>query len=160
MHPQYSPQVIARFWAKVDRSNPDGCWLWTAALSKGYGNAWTGTRQIQAPRFAWILTHGEIPDGAQVLHDCPGGDDPRCCNPAHLWLGTNADNQRDAVRKGRHADVRGQRNGMAKLTEEQVRAIRAERAAGATLTAIAARYGVSFPLVSMICSRKVWYHVD
>jgi hypothetical protein len=97
--------TIARFWAKVKRS--DGCWLWTAATFKnGYGmfaagrfaNGKTDTRY--AHRVAYELCIGQIPGGLQIRHSC---DTPACCNPDHLRLGTQADNIHDSVVRGRRA---------------------------------------------------------
>lgn len=92
-----------RFWSKVDKSGgPAACWPWTASVDpKGYGQfAYAdGTRRSgRAHRVAWILANGPISAGMSVCHSC---DNPPCCNPAHLWLGTNADNVADRVRKGR-----------------------------------------------------------
>ena len=90
-----------RFWNKVDKSG--ACWLWTACKTKqGYGKFWVDARMEGANRMSWELHHGPIPDGLCVLHNCPGGDNPSCVNPAHLWLGTHAENSQDMVQKGRH----------------------------------------------------------
>jgi hypothetical protein len=96
-----------RFWAKVDRSGgPDACWLWTAGtfrLRNGYGKFGAdpaASRTVYAHRFAYELSHGPIPPGLLVCHHC---DNPPCCNPAHLFLGTIADNMRDMSDKGRAA---------------------------------------------------------
>lgn len=91
-----------RFWSKVDRSG-DGCWEWTAKsrTSFGYGVMRVGGtpgRLEGAHRLAWQYTNGPIPDGLCVLHSC---DNPPCCNPAHLRIGTKADNTRDKVERGR-----------------------------------------------------------
>lgn len=96
-----APEAIAKFWSMVDKSaGPDGCWVWTGSRSyKGYGvfNARVGTRN--AHRIAWQLTHGPIasPD-IFVCHAC---DNRPCVKPTHLWLGSCADNMRDASNKGR-----------------------------------------------------------
>lgn len=93
-----------RFWAKVDRSDADGCWEWTAHRSpKGYGAfTITGQTPTRAHRYAYTITYGPIPDGLMVLHAC---DNPPCVRPDHLWLGTASDNMRDAYTKGRKSNM-------------------------------------------------------
>lgn len=92
--------IEARFWAKVDKRGPNECWPWLAVTDgRNRGSfTWNG-RPTKAPRIAWFLTHGEMPQG-ETCHSC---DNPICVNPAHLWVGTKADNMRDMVVKGRHA---------------------------------------------------------
>src|ERR1035437_3079366 len=81
------------FWAKVDKRGPDECWPWLAFKKpSGHGLTWHMRRSIHASRKAWILTHGEITSNLCVNHKC---DNPSCCNPAHLYLGTRADNMVD-----------------------------------------------------------------
>lgn len=156
----FNATAPARFEAKVDRSSPDGCHLWTARCDDdGYGRFRPGgadTHDVGAHRAAWALDHGgEIPDGADVLHAC---DTPPCVRRDHLFTGTNAENMADRDAKGRQATgarhgrrthpeqtargdrqglrlhperrARGARNGAAKLADETVRAIRQEYAAG------------------------------
>ena len=89
----------ALFFARVDKRGPDECWPWTGAINRqGYGKVSSHGRWLRAPRVAWYLAHGEQPP-AFVCHSC---DNPLCCNPAHLWIGTSLDNNRDAVAKGRN----------------------------------------------------------
>ena len=93
-----------RFERYVDRSGgPNACHPWTGAkVEKGYGRFWFGSRLQRAHRVAWVLAGNEItPEKPHVLHNCPGGDNPACCNPRHLWTGTNADNLCDMALKGR-----------------------------------------------------------
>lgn len=90
------------FWANVDKSRgPDACWPWTKGKARhGYGKATYQGRTVTAHRLAWELVNGPIPEGKYICHSC---DNPPCCNPAHLWLGTAMDNQADAKAKGHTA---------------------------------------------------------
>lgn len=115
---KYTPnQVVSAFWAKVDKSaGADACWIWTACRDhKGYGQLRIHSKSILAHRYAYILEHGEIPDGMFVCHHC---DNPSCVNPTHLFLGTNTDNVHDMMAKGRNMHItrpetlaRGERHG-------------------------------------------------
>lgn len=130
--------VPDRFIAKL-RLGPSGCWVWTGTChGKGYGHFSANKRTNKTHRYVWDAVHGSIPSGMHVLHRC---DNPPCCNPAHLFLGTNADNVADRDAKGRQA--KGDRNGKQKLTAAQVNEIRAKyEAGGATQKDLAAQYGV------------------
>jgi hypothetical protein len=87
-----------RFWRNVQKTAD--CWVWTGARSgAGYGQININDVLVFTHRFSWELHHGPIPDGLLVCHHC---DNPPCCNPAHLFLGTPSDNMVDKIRKGRH----------------------------------------------------------
>ena len=155
-----------RFWAKVHKT--ENCWLWTGGHSEdGYGIFSINADTLQgAHRVSWILTHGPIPDGLWVLHNCPGGDNPACVNPGHLWLGTATDNNQDMSRKGRHfTKTRPEivARGTAfihrvKLNDEAVKVIRFLR--GIKLQwQIAAAYHIDQTMVSKIQLRQWWTHV-
>lgn len=124
MHPDapvLSEEQIENFWSKVAVAGPDECWLWTAAAGANkdpkhrYGILTIRPRQFRAHVLARFLATNEWPAGLYTLHNCPAGDNPLCCNPAHLFLGSQADNVRDMHDKGRRIYV---------ATPEVVREIR------------------------------------
>jgi hypothetical protein len=95
--------ITERFWEKVDKRGPNDCWLWLASKNrKGYGSFTANGYAGRAHRFSYQLHYGPIPTGMFVCHNCPGGDNPACVNPAHLWLGTTQQNTADMVSKRRN----------------------------------------------------------
>ncbi len=153
-----------RFERHFVKATPDECWEWTGRRSTyGYGAFRTGgtysRKQLYAHRFAYELYVGPIPDGLLVCHHC---DNRLCVNPAHLFLGTIADNMRDAAVKGRKMACakRGERHYRARLTEEQVREMRQLReTTSLTLDEIGTRFGVAKHVVYHVVHRKTWKHV-
>lgn len=137
-----------RFWAKVVKA--DGCWGWSGTRNQyGRGQISRGGRYgklAMASHVSWELHHGQIPTGLWVLHKC---DNPTCVNPQHLFLGTHQDNMDDAKAKGRMRGGHppGERHPAAKLTTEQVIAIRED---GRSQSKIAAAYGVTQSHISAI----------
>ncbi len=117
-HPQctLTPRQLTNYGKKLARAT---CHLWTARTNKsGYGTVNINGKMLLAHRVAWEIANGPIPASLWVLHNCPGGDNPACCNPDHLWLGTHADNMADMVAKGRQGSrthperlARGDRHG-------------------------------------------------
>lgn len=123
-------------------------------VGHGYGQLMHDGRYQVAHRVAYQLTKGPIPAGLIVMHSC---DNPPCCNPAHLLLGTQADNMRDKKERGRAA--RGERSHAAKVTEQIVADIRRRRAAGEPRLQVAAEYGISYTAVFSIERGRSWGHV-
>jgi HNH endonuclease len=147
-----------RFWRRVDRRGPDECWPWLGSrLPNGYGitRLWGSERRytIGAHRAAWVVSHGEIPAGMFVCHRC---DNPPCCNPSHLFLGSPKDNLDDMYRKGRQRNLVGEQRAFAKLTQTQVLEIRARYASGEKQRDLASEFNVRQPRISKIVTRKAW----
>lgn len=141
--------LAVRFSAK-HQPDDNGCWVWSAAKdTDGYGFIQVEGAKVRAHRVAWEMASGPIPAGMAVCHSC---DNPSCVNPAHLFLGTVADNNLDKLKKRRHSA--GESHGMAKLSRAQVKEIRA--VSGVTGQDIAEAYGVSKSLVGMILQGIVW----
>lgn len=143
-----------RFWDNVQIGSSDDCWPWTGGADpRGYGKASVGGQKWKrAPRVSWELTNGPIPDGLSVLHRC---DHPPCVNPAHLFLGTLAENNADKVAKGRCP--KGEGHYAAKLTAMDVRAVRyAVVMCGAAYRPLARALGVSVQGISNMVNRISW----
>ncbi len=150
------PTLAERFESFVMRELNSGCWLWTGFCnSEGYGHIGVAASlPRKAHRVSYEMHIGPIPVGALVRHKC---DTPSCVNPAHLVLGTDADNMAD--RDTRHRTALGERNGKSKLTTPQARAIKVRLGSGYSDTAIAEIYGVHSATVHAIRHGRTWKHV-
>ena len=148
-----------RFMKRVQVGGPSACWEWTGCRMRGgkWHGAWRNGagRTETTHRAAWRFEHGEIPAGVCVLHRC---DNPACCNPDHLFLGTQSDNSLDMWAKGRARprSLRGEEHGRAKITAEDVHTIRASGDPG---VALAHRFGITRATVCAIRKRRIWKHV-
>ena len=152
--------LAVRLFSKVEKT--DGCWLWRGAMDgAGYGMIFIAKtpRHItnKTHRVSWELANGPIPNKLFVLHRC---DTPACLRPDHLFLGTQAENIRDMVSKGRQARIKpkGEVHGMSKLTDPIVRAILANKTASGV--ALAEVYNVSPSTISLVRKRRIWRHVN
>lgn len=138
------------FWNRVSRRRPDECWDWIGVVTP-YGYGVFNNRR--AHRLSYQINVGE-PGAFDVLHTC---DNRKCCNPNHLYLGTDIENARDRVVRNRTA--KGSKNAHAVLTEEQVSNIKASLRAGALVTPLAAQYGVTRMTIRRIRMGSHWRHV-
>lgn len=150
--------VQERFWRKVDKRGAEECWPWLASVRRkeeGYGAFWLDGRHQPANRVALLLSGRAVPAGMVACHRC---DNPRCCNPSHLFVGTPGDNNADKVAKLRHA--RGQKHGCAKLSDAAVAEIVSSRPNGSKRlpngmpALLAARFGVSRAYISALFSTR------
>lgn len=189
---------MARFWAKVNKNGPtmphmdSPCWTWTPSRNLGeYGRFRANGKFHKAHRLSWMIHRGEIPhDGSShgicACHRC---DNPSCVNPAHLFLGTHADNVRDRELKGRRTPLsgdhhwtrfkpeklargdrhrsrtkpetlkRGEAHGQAKLTSENVIQIRELAMTGMSATAIGKLFGLAKSSIQSVIAHKTWRHI-
>ncbi len=172
------------FWKKINVQGPEECWNWVGlkgeSTGKKYPTVWIEGKSLAAHRVAFELHHRPLVAGECVCHHC---DNPRCCNPAHLFAGSHADNLADMTAKGRRAPgektrpkriyrgdehharrhperlARGERVGGAKLTGSMVTAIRSSVTQGIPQRVIAKRLGISPANINMIVKRRTWKHV-
>lgn len=157
-----TPPLHERFWSKVDKRSQDECWPWKACVRRkdeGYGAFFYCGTHHPSSRVAWILTSGDIGPKIEVCHTC---DNPGCCNPKHLFLGTRKDNNDDKVSKKRH--VFGERVNTAKLTEPEVLEIKHLKISGRRVPPgykeeIASRFGIKRGTVTDIWNRT-WKHLN
>lgn len=180
------PRHGPRFWAKAVTGGREECWNWTAYRTPGgYGMFQVEAKKwVLSHRVAYALALGEIPPGACVCHSC---DNPSCCNPAHLFLGTHADNIADRDAKGRQArgdrhgshtrpesratgvrngrrtkpesTARGEVVGIARLSTLQVQEIRSRYSGGGvTSRGLAGEYGVNKSTILRAIRGETWGH--
>ena len=144
--------VKDRFWDKVDIRGLDDCWEWKRSKDLGgYGKFWSGTRLEGAQRMAWMFTHGRIRTGMYICHHC---DNPSCCNPNHLFEGTQIDNMADMKQKGR-----SHKN--SKLNAKEVVEIRRLYSVGGiTHREIGKMFGISRRHIGQVVNNKRWRHVN
>lgn len=150
---RFSDSDLRRFWSKVELPSPDGCMLWMATrYASGYGGFKAGGSMFRAHRVSLWLAEGPPPtDQHQAAHSCR---DRHCVAPAHLRWATSTENQADRVPDG--TTIRGERNGRAKLTWEQVTEIRARFADGAQRQQLAREYGVDWKQINRITRGEHW----
>ena len=148
----YAEPLADRFWSNLDMSGE--CWVWTGStVQDGYGvvhKAFPGSGYTVAHRVSWFLKHGEVPDGI-LRHKC---DNPPCVNPDHLEPGTQADNIADKMARGRQA--KGERIGTAKITADDVLAIRRRTM---TPREVMAHYGLSKTHAHRLLNGGGWAHL-
>ena len=155
------PALADVFWSHVKKGAPNICWNWTGPLTvTGYGEFKYRNLVCKAHRLSYEIHTGPIPKKKNwtescVMHAC---DNRRCVNPAHLHLGTSRENILDCVAKDRHS--RGMRNGLAKLTDNSVRIIRATYAGQeVSMRELGRRFGVSHNVIGRVLRRSGWKHV-
>ena len=155
-----------KFWFRVDVQGDDDCWIFMNQPSQLYGvynlkvrGKW---RAIRTHRYAWKQLNGQIPNGLFICHSCDNG---KCCNPNHLWLGTNGENQLDSIAKGRSGfrppqSKLGEEHHSAKLKEWQVIEIRERyKVGGISQDKLAAEYSVNQNAISKIILRRSWKNI-
>lgn len=153
-------RILARTRREGRKVKGVRCLVWLGSRStEGYGNIRVGQQVIGVHRVVFEHRHGPMPEGAYVCHHC---DNPPCVEDRHHFLGSPQDNADDMVSKGRSPKVavRGEEHYAARLTEDDVRAIRARRQEGETLDALAVAFGVTKAMVWQIVVRRKWSHVS
>lgn len=153
-------RLLVRYLTGVEIRGEDECWPWTRSRQPaGYGQIAVDGKPQGAHRVGYTLLVGPIPEGELVRHTC---DNPPCQNPRHWLTGTDADNHRDMVERGRALfppPMAGTSHPVSKLTDHQVLEIRRRRDQGEQLKPLAAEYGVSIALISKIGRREAWKHL-
>lgn len=155
---EITPKQINRFWSRVDRRGSNECWPWTGYKDEhGYGRVDLYGKHVRAHRAAFVFTTGKSADGLCVCHLC---DNRICCNPAHLFLGTPAENMRDMAKKGRGNIVRGKAATLPKLTEASVQEIRATYVRGVYGSRrLAKRFDVCQRCIQNVVNGVTWRHL-
>ena len=155
----YGRAAEERFWSHIERRGPRECWIWFGStVNHGHGRFRLGNRLLLAHRYSYELAHGPISDGVVICHSC---DTPACCNPAHLAAGSQRRNMGECAERGRTA--RGERHPKARLTREDVDAIRAIYGkpqkyypGNVSISSLATKYGVAETTIHSIVHYKTW----
>jgi len=154
----YERTFNERFWRRVEPQNGGKCrnWLGTCG-SHGYGMVSRNGKNVRTHRVAYELVFGEFNVAFDVLHKC---DNPLCCNPEHLYLGTDVENQRDAAQRGGHKAKMGEQHPMARLNSSDIINIRNSfHKKGVFQHVLAKQYGVTKTQISRIVHNRVWKSV-
>jgi hypothetical protein len=169
--PALTEQQTRNFWNKVQILDPDSCWEWQAHRDRdGYGSVKLSRKTYRATRVAYSLEFGDLRNDLGVLHKC---DNPPCCNPNHLFLGTVLENNRDAKAKGRTATglrngkytkpertARGERVNTARLTETTVYEIIAKLRQNVSQQVLATEHNICRQAIWAIAHGKTWKHIE
>lgn len=143
-----SEEIKKKFWSKADKT--EKCWIWKGSIgSRKYGLFLIKREHFRAHILSYLFTKGD-PSGLNVLHKC---DNPNCVNPSHLFLGTQLDNMRDMIKKGRKRCRK-------KLTEEMVRMIKTELLHKSKNSQISKKYSISNTTIENIKRNKIWETVS
>lgn len=154
--------IMDKFWKYVEIKGDDECWEWIGGrLPDGYGKTTVRgedgiSRFVVASRFIYEHTYGELPETLKVCHTC---NNPPCVNIKHLYADTDKGNHDYAVACGRMTRLRGEEHGMARITEDDVRKIRAELLSGTRTSVLAKRYKMTTTNIISIGKRETWKHV-
>lgn len=144
------------FWKKVLKRGPNECWLWLGNPHDRYGIFWILYAPFLVHRLSFLFHHGTVDPDRQVMHSC---NNKKCVNPSHLKQGTGLENSRDAARDLLYPI--GERNGLSKLTSQQVLKIRSEFHSGkCTRKQLAKRYKTDPTNIWCIVRRKTWRHLQ
>jgi len=147
---------IERFLRKIEIKDLTQCWNYKEYKLRGYGQFNLKTKiKVRAPRFVYCIYYGSFDETLQVCHTC---DNPTCCNPFHLWLGTSKENSDDKYRKQRNRSAKGIENN-SKLTNENIIEILYLLNLGIVQYDIAKKFNVNQSVISRIKNNKVWIHI-
>lgn len=165
--PLWSGRATKALWSRVDKNGPvpvhcpelGPCWLWIGScIPAGYGHVTVDCQSYYTHRLAYELEYGPIPDEGWIMHRC---DNPPCCRPSHLKVGTQLENIQDCIAKGRKnpPHMTGATNPNSKLSADDVLAIRYLVANGAKQVDIAHRFRVGRDQIGLIVSHQSWRHL-
>ena len=152
-------QTIFDVWKYINKGREDSCWECNHCPDKdGYGRMCIDYKTIKCHRLVYELTFGPIPDGLFVLHKC---NNPKCCNPNHLYIGTAKENNNQCLGEGRFISSLGERNGQSKLTAQNIIDIKKLYSSGEYYQKDLGKiFGVKISQISRIINKKRWKHIS
>lgn len=152
-----------RFWSNIKFGEPEECWEWYGVrFPMGYGRyiiVINGQKFVKATRYLYYCLHGDFNFSLCILH-AENCNNPSCCNPNHLRLGTQKENMEQAFRQKRVGKLIGSQKSNSKLNEVQAAEIKAKLFDGIPQYKIASEYGVSQRAINQINIGRTWIHVE
>jgi hypothetical protein len=150
----FTEKQISIFQSHVDKSNLVGCWNWTASVDRyGYGKVKIAGVVYISHRIAFEISFGDFDKSMHVLHSC---DNPKCCNPAHLHLGTHSQNMKEMNSRGRNSYGKGITRKRNKINKQVANQIRIDFKTGVSKHFLAKKYSLSCIHIRSIINMQCW----
>jgi len=157
VNPEHQLNKEDHFLSQIKKNENTECWEWTGFLKGGYGYIRVNRKDFAVHRLMFERYKRPIPKNVNVCHSC---DNTKCCNPEHLWLGTQQENIKDMINKKRDKKAFGTKHHRCKINEEIARQIKIKFKEGLNMREIHRTLNISYRIVQHICTGNTWRHIN